>query len=216
MAQRGRVHAADKKLLIDKKHCVTIELNPDKTMANTQDDEETARLAKVRPWVLPKSKPPCSPILGPEGTITSADCPGGMTQAHYERLALAFTILSTGRSLPRGDREGRRRHGGTEEAPGNPGFTRGAFACVPALLACRTSPREAPSPSPRTSPPSVPRSCSRTTSQPTEILYAEHLMVTSRGAGIFPPVFLLFSPGTFRFSRNPIPHLHTTPTYGPH
>ena len=64
-----------KKLLIDNKHCVTIELNPDKTMAKTQDDEEKARIAKVRPWVFPKSKPPCSPILAPEGTITSADCP---------------------------------------------------------------------------------------------------------------------------------------------
>ena len=64
-----------KKLLIDNKHCVTIELNPDKTMAKTQDDEEKARIAKVRPWVFPKSEPPCSPILVPEGTITSADCP---------------------------------------------------------------------------------------------------------------------------------------------
>lgn len=43
-----------KKLLIDNKHQVTIELNPDKGMAKAQDDEEKARIEKYRSGLSPE------------------------------------------------------------------------------------------------------------------------------------------------------------------
>ena len=54
MAKEDVFTALIKKLLIENKHQVTIELNPDKQMAKAQEDAEKARIAKYREGLSPE------------------------------------------------------------------------------------------------------------------------------------------------------------------
>jgi chromosome segregation ATPase len=75
---RKRLAAAERGLSVSQNEVTALKsekgkgaLKPPLPVPNVPNKQE------VRPWGFPKSRPPCVPILVPEGTvITSADCPG--------------------------------------------------------------------------------------------------------------------------------------------